>query len=245
MSGLGHTFSDPRLLEVALTHASHAHEQHGTAQDNERLEFLGDAVLQLCVTSWLVERFPEAREGQLSALRQRLVNTDTLAAVAGRLGLGERLKLGIGEEGTGGRTRPRVLAGAVEAVLGAVFVDAGMAAAEALVRQWLREAVEEQATREGRGWKNPRSSLQEWSQRVLGETPAYEVVTEQGPPHQPTFEVVVRVGDLELGRGRGSSKRDASKLAAENALLHVAMLDPGSPESSPETPSESPSGVAP
>jgi ribonuclease-3 len=233
MSGLDHPFSDPRLLEVALTHASHAHEQHDGGQDNERLEFLGDAVLQLCVTSWLVERFPAAREGQLSALRQRLVNTDTLALVAVRLGLGEKLKLGIGEEGTGGRTRPRVLAGAVEAVLGAVFLDGGLAAAEALVRRWLQEAVEEHAQREGRGWKNARSSLQEWSQRELGETPSYEVVAEQGPPHQPTFEVVVRVGDLELGRGRGSSKRDASKLAAENALLHVAVLDPGAEEATP------------
>lgn len=222
MSDLGHVFADPSLLEVALTHASHAHE-NGGGEDNERLEFLGDAVLQLCVTSWLVQRFPAAREGQLSALRQRLVNTGTLAAIGEQLGLGERLRLGVGEASTGGRTRPRVLAGAVEAVLGAVFTDAGFLAAEALVRQWFAGPVEELAQREGR-WKDPRSQLQEWTQRELGETPRYQVVLAQGPAHQPTFDAVVRVGDRELGRGSGSSKQEAFRSAAEVALASLSVV---------------------
>lgn len=212
-----HSFRDPSLLGVALTHASHAHENRGS-HDNERLEFLGDAVLQLCITSWLTERFPDAREGQLSSLRQCLVNTTMLADIGSMLAIGERLRLGVGEESSGGRTRPRVLAGAVEAVLGAVFVDAGYEAAERLVRIWMRQAVDSLERTAPRTWKDPRSQLQEWTQRERGETPTYEVLDEAGPPHQPIFEVAVRVGSEELGRGLGASKREASRSAAAMAL---------------------------
>ena len=218
---IGHRFADPALLQAALTHASFAHEQGGT--DQERLEFLGDAVLQLCVTEWLYERFGEAREGELSRLRQRLVSTTCLAVLGARLGLGECLRLGAGEAGSGGRSRPRVLAGTVEAVLGAVYLDGGQAAAAACVRAWLADAVEELASA-GDGWKDPRSLLQEFLQRDCGQTPIYDVVDTTGPPHERWFSVQVRMADRVLGQGEGRSKREASRRAALDALS--ARSDP-------------------
>lgn len=213
---IGHPFADPSLLEQALTHASYANENDGP--DYERLEFLGDAVLQLCTTAWIVERFPDAGEGQLSRLRQRLVSTPALAGIAARFGIDGMLRLGVGEESSGGRTRPTVLAGAVEAVLGAVFCDGGFAAAEALVRRWLGDAVDALAAGETRGWKDPRNLLQELTQRDMGQTPTYEVTRTEGPPHQPVFEVEVRIVGRVLGRGTGTSKQEAAKMAAEDAL---------------------------
>ncbi|MEQ1505620.1 MAG: ribonuclease III, partial [Myxococcota bacterium] len=225
---LDHVFADPSVLEVALTHASYAHEvaRHvarrsgapnaGWGPHNERLEFLGDAVLQTSVTAWLTQRFPIAREGELSRLRQRLVSTPALAAVARDTGLGAEIRLGVGEESTGGRDRPRILAGAVEAVIGAVFADGGYGPADALVRRWLSggfAAVERET-----GWKDPRSLLQEHTQRESGDTPVYVVTDTSGPPHAPSFDVEVRIGPQVLGRGRGTSKREASRLAAEDAL---------------------------
>lgn len=242
---LAYTFRDPALLDVALTHASHAHENQGV-KDNERLEFLGDAVLQLSVTNWLVERFPDSREGQLSSLRQRLVNTKTLAALAEHLDLGAKLKLGNGEEVTGGRSRPRVLAGAVEAILGAVFIDAGYEAAELLVREWLHESVEELSNSQGSGWKDPRSMLQEWTQKKLGKTPTYELLGEQGPAHSPVFEVAAYIDGEELGRGAGTSKRDAARLAATAALTLVrSRKKPKPPRKEPAEQAPPPSGGEP
>ncbi len=214
---IGHEFKDRTLLERAVTHSSFSHENR--VADYERLEFLGDAVLQLATTVLLGERFPEADEGQLSPLRARLVNTSALAALAGRLGIGPWLRLGIGEAASGGRARPRVLAGAVEAVLGAVFQDAGYPAAEAIVRRWMADPLEGLAREEKHGWKDPRSLLQELVQSTLGETPIYDVTVQDGPPHQPRFGVVVRVGDRVLATGEGPSKRDASRHAAEVALI--------------------------
>jgi ribonuclease-3 len=212
---VGHAFADSGLLLEALTHASWAHENGGA--DYERLEFLGDAVLQLCSTKLLVARFPEAREGQLSRLRSRLVSTGALARTSRDLGLGAHIRLGVGEEATGGRERPRVLAGALEAVLGAVFVDAGFEVALALVTRWLDDPLAELEAETG-AHKDPRSLLQEHTQRLLGETPTYPVVACDGPPHEPTFVVEARVGDRVLGRGEGRSKREASRRAAEVAL---------------------------
>ena len=214
---IGHEFKDATLLERAVTHSSFSHENR--VADYERLEFLGDAVLQLATTVLLGERFPEAHEGQLSPLRARLVSTTALATLAGRLGIGPWLRLGIGEAASGGRDRPRVLAGAVEAVLGAVFQDAGYPAAEALVRTWMAEPLAGLAREEEHDWKDPRSLLQELVQSTLGETPTYDVTVQDGPPHQPRFGVVVRVGDRVLATGEGPSKREASRHAAELALV--------------------------
>lgn len=209
--------ASPRLDE-ASRHASYAHE-HGGA-DQERLEFLGDAVLQLCVTAWLVERFPTAREGELSRLRQRIVSTPSLAAVGERHDIGAFVRLGAGEEASGGRTRPRVLAGTVEAVLGALFLDVGLDAANDVVHAWFGDAVESLAAEDdlGDGWKDPRSLLQEQIQRDLGLTPTYVVADRSGPAHAPRFVVDVCAGDQRLGRGEGASKREASRAAATHAL---------------------------
>ena len=213
---LGHPFADEGLLLRALTHTSFSHENGG--DDYERLEFLGDAVLQLCATSLLMDRFPEAREGALSRLRSRLVSTRALARLARRLAVGPALRLGVGEEATGGRDRPRVLAGAMEAILGAVYTDAGFAPAHALVAGWFAADLRALATEAKGGWKDPRSLLQERLQRDRGQTPTYDVASRGGPPHDPTFVVEVRLGDEILGSGEGSSKREASRRAAEAAL---------------------------
>lgn len=212
---LDHAFRDRGLLEAALTHASFANENGG--QNQERLEFLGDAVLQLAATAWLTERFPSAPEGDLSRLRQLVVNTQTLAEVAAQVGVDRAIRLGTGEEQSGGRTRASVLAGAVEAVLGAVFLDGGYDRAERVVRAWLGERIEALAAAEIDGWKDPRNLLQERTQRDLGLTPVYDVVSIVGPPHAPVFEVEVRVGEGVVGRGRGPSKREASRAAAADA----------------------------
>lgn len=213
---IGHQFQDPRLFRRALTHTSWVHENNG--EDYERLEFLGDAVLQLGSSALLFERLPEAREGQMSRLRSRLVSTDALAALARRIGVGAALRLGVGEEATGGRDRPRVLAGATEAILGAVYLDGGADIALALVRRWLDAPLTALTSQEESAWKDPRSLLQEHTQRDRGETPIYGVADRVGPPHRPTFVVEVRVGESVLGRGEGRSKREASRRAAEEAL---------------------------
>lgn len=226
LEAIGHSFSDPQLLTIALTHSSHAHENGG--DDYERLEFLGDAVFQLCTTELLVERFPEAREGQLSRLRSRMVNTQALATLGRRLGLGPALRLGVGEEATGGRDRARILAGATEALLGAVFTDGGYTAALAMARRWLDDDLAHLESARMRGWKDPRSLLQERAQRAFGETPAYGVASRGGPAHQPTFTVEVRIGQRLLGRGEGRSKREAARNAAQEALASTE-LSPGGP----------------
>ena len=213
---VGHHFTHEALLVQAVTHASWAHENDGG--DYERLEFLGDAVLQLGSSALLMERFPEAREGQMSRLRSRLVSTEGLAKLAKTLQVGPALRLGVGEESTGGRKRPRVLAEAVEAVLGAVYLDAGAELALSLVRRWLDDPLAQLENQAEIAWKDPRSLLQERTQRDLGQTPVYGVADRIGPPHQPTFVVEVRVGEQVLGRGEGRSKREASRRAAEVAL---------------------------
>jgi ribonuclease-3 len=220
---LDYEFRDLALLEQALTHSSFANERE--TDDNERLEFLGDAVLELAVSALLVERFPRAREGQLSRLRSRLVNTDALAGVARGLELGPLLRLGIGEDQTGGRDRTSVLADAVEAILGAVFLDGGFARARKIATGWVEEPL---SGLDGDGvdlrWKNPRSLLQERIQATLHQTPRYRVLRRTGPAHEPTFTVEVAIGDRVLGTGTGASKRAASHAAATNAL--DALEDP-------------------
>ncbi|MCB9678516.1 MAG: ribonuclease III [Alphaproteobacteria bacterium] len=217
---LGYVFRDVQLLERAVTHSSFANER-GTG-DNERLEFLGDAVLELAVSALLLERFPEAREGQLSRLRSRLVNTTTLARIAREIEIGAALRLGVGEDQTGGRDRTSVLADAVEALLGAVFLDAGFARARKVAVGWMEGELAGLAD-DGSGdvdlrWKNARSLLQERIQHERQQTPRYRVVGHEGPAHEPTFTVEVHIGDTVLGCGSGSNKREASHAAAEAAL---------------------------
>jgi len=221
---LAYVFRNRELLERALTHSSYANER--ATADNERLEFLGDAVLELAVSALLLERYPEAREGQLSRLRSRLVNTEALARVARDLGLGKILRLGVGEEQTGGRDRTSVLADAAEAVLGAVFLDAGFARARKVAVAWMEAPLERLADGDGVDlrWKNSRSQLQECIQRDRHQTPTYRVIGREGPAHEPVFTVEVLAGSDVLGTGTGRNKREASHDAAAKALESLDVL---------------------
>jgi ribonuclease-3 len=215
---LGHSFADGDFLRQALTHASFGHEKRQRVPDNQRLEFLGDAVLQLSVTEELYRRFPELPEGRLTVLRARLVNRHHLQELAQELGLGEHLILGRGEENSLGRERPSILADAMEAVLGAVFAEAGWEAARAIVLRLLERAlaaIEDEGETSG---TNPKGSLQERLQAEGDQPPVYRCVSESGPAHARVYEVVVEWQGRELGRGQGASKKEAETHAAEAAL---------------------------
>jgi ribonuclease-3 len=215
-SRLGHKFKNEDLLHEALTHPSHGHELRRAVPNNQRLEYLGDAVLQLAVTEWLFELFPQRQEGDLSALRARLVNRAQLHKLAERFSLGEELVLGKGEETNEGRTRASNLADAMEAILGAIFCDAGWETARRLVRVWLEKAAPDLDLSDAD--VNPKGELQERLQIRGGEPPAYTCVGEDGPPHARRFEVIVQYDGKELGRGIGASKKEAETRAAEDAL---------------------------
>jgi len=215
---LGHTFSDSSFLEQALTHTSWSHENRG--EHNERLEFLGDAVLEMCTTLLLMEHFVSAREGELSRLRARLVNTEVLADIGSALGVGEHLRLGRGEEAHGGRERISILENTVEALLGAVYSDAGFAACQRVVSAWMLPRIAEldRPAERANAWKDARSLLQEHTQALVGEPPTYTVEQTGGPPHLPTFTAQVALGEDVVGRGEGKTKREASRAAAQAAL---------------------------
>lgn len=216
---LGHHFRHPEWLERALTHSSRRQELAAThgADDNEKLEFLGDAVLNLVVGEHLVAAFPHWSEGQLSKGRARLVNAKSIHAAARRLGLGQFLRLGRGEEKTGGREKPAVLADAYEAVVGAIYLDAGLEAAGSFVRRsLLDEALRAEAHRLGQ--PDHKSGLQELLQG-RGLSPAlYRVVGEEGPDHRKTFLVEVRVEGQALASAVGANKKEAEQAAARLAL---------------------------
>ena len=208
---LGHKFSKPELAGQALTHRS-----HGTPH-NERLEFLGDSLLNCAVATLLYERFGQLPEGDLSRLRATLVNQSSLSAVASSLGLGERLRLGEGELKSGGFRRPSILADAVEALLGAVYLDAGFEAVRQVVERLLGERLER---KEGLPVaKDPKTALQEHLQGRKLALPRYSVQRTEGEAHDQTFTVECRVDDLGLvANGKGASRRAAEQAAAQ-ALL--------------------------
>ncbi len=224
---LGHRFKRPEFLERALTHSSAVPElrtelAEGTAEaaairDNERLEFLGDAVLELLAREYLLETFPEWREGQLSKSRARLVNAHSLEDAARRIKLGEHLRLGRGEEKTGGREKPTLLADAFEAVVAAVYLDAGLGATrEMLVRLLFEQALEERGERIGDS--DRKSALQEFLQG-RGEPPAeYRLSGESGPDHQKLFQVEVWINGERMAGGEGSTKKEAEQRAAQSAM---------------------------
>jgi|SRR5690554_6286020 ribonuclease-3 len=210
-------FNDLSLLQRALTHRSYLneHPEH-MLEDNERLEFLGDAVLDFIAGAWLFHRFPEMDEGRLTRLRAGLVRTETLARFAESLGLGDALLLGRGEDESGGRRRISILCGSFEALIGALYLDQGMDAAQAFVEPLLAPALEDILSRAAD--KDAKSLLQEWSQAELGLTPVYRTVASEGPDHAKRFTVAVMIGQTECGRGVGHSKQAAAQLAAQHAL---------------------------
>lgn len=221
---VGHTFADPELLERALTHTSYVHENKGFVS-NERLEFLGDAILQSCSTILLFHRFPNKAEGALSRFRSHIVNTEILASLGTQLDLGPALRLGKGEERTGGRTKVSLLANASEAVLGALYLDAGFQPCFDILSTLLNahlDTLHAVAAAEGTAaWKDPRSKLQEETQARWQTVPTYEVTELSGPAHAPTFLVQVSAEGNLLGQGEGGSKREAIRLAAVDALLQL------------------------
>jgi ribonuclease-3 len=215
---LGHTFADANLLRQALTHASYGHEKRQRIPDNQRLEFLGDAVLQLAVTAELYRRFPELPEGRLTVLRARLVNRQHLQGLAQELGLGEHLILGRGEENSQGRERPSILADAMEAVIGAVFAESGWDAVRPIVLRLLEPSLAAMSSESDTSAANPKGSLQEKLQADGEHPPIYRCLSETGPAHARVYEVVVEWQGRELGRGEGASKKEAETRAAQAAL---------------------------
>jgi ribonuclease-3 len=210
---LQHAFANPALLKLALTHRSYS------ADHNERLEFLGDSVLNLAVADLLYARLTELPEGDLSRVRANLVKQETLHRLAVVLGLPEVLLLGEGEVRSGGQKRPSILADALEAVIGAVYLDAGFAAAQALVHR-LFEAVEINPTMDAIG-KDPKTELQEWLQGRKMRLPLYRVIGTLGVAHRQTFDVECEVTEFGLAeRGIGGSRRAAEQAAAA-AMLHT------------------------
>ena len=215
LEALGHAFRDEAWLADALTHRSFVNEKPNLARaDNERLEFLGDAVLGMSIAALLAEVHPDAGEGELTRLRADVVCEASLARVAIQLQLGEALRLGRGEERSGGREKPRLLASAMEAVVGAVLADGGATAALALVERLFAEQV-----RGASAERDAKSRLQERVQSERGRTPTYRVLASSGPDHARVFRVAVVVDDDVLGEGEGRSKGEAESRAAEDALM--------------------------
>ena len=219
---LGYRFQDRAILERALTHRSRAHEGGGAAADNtyERLEFLGDALLGFLVSERLMNDDPEADEGTLTRRRQTVVSTEALALVSRRLGLGKALILGRGEEATGGRAKPSLLADAFESVLAAVYLDGGLRAARAFVRRQLKGELLRTVGKIGPG-TDAKTRLQELVQARWRLTPRYRIVAATGPAHAQEFTAEVLLGDETTGRGVGSSRKDAEREAARDALAAI------------------------
>jgi ribonuclease III len=223
---LGHFFRDESLLRLALTHPSVAHEpvprvegeeiQRRSEPHNQRLEFLGDAVLQVVLTRELYERFPSYNEGLLTKARARLVNRRVLAGHGRGLGLGAHLILSRGEESHGGRERPSALADAFEALLGAIFLDGGLDAVREFILREFREGLDGLTLVEDSD--NPKGRLQELLQARSSESPQYQIVSVSGPDHDRVFECTVWHGNVELARGQGKSKKTAESDAAQAAL---------------------------
>jgi ribonuclease-3 len=209
---LGYTFRDRSLLETALTHPSYGGDYH--TEHYQRLEFLGDAVLELAVSRYLYLERPRLSEGQLSRLRSSLVREEALCEVARGFDLGALVRLSVGEERGGGRDKPSILADVMEAVIAAVYLDGGADEAFLLVRRALGERLDD----DDPDALDAKTRLQEVLQAGGGEAPVYELTGVDGPPHLPVFHMRVMLGDRELGRGSGSSKRQAQQYAARAAL---------------------------
>ncbi len=214
---LGYAFDETDLLSQALTHASYVNEQPGMGlKDNERLEFLGDAVLDLAISRILMETFEEAEEGDLSKLRAMVVDEAGLCRVALDLGLGSYIRLGKGEAQSGGREKPSILANTMEAVLGAQYLEAGFDKSLNTIRR-LFSPILERLT-QGTGVHDFKSRLQEHTQQCLKSTPTYRLLEEFGPAHDKTFRVEVTLTGRTLAEGEGKSKKEAEQNAAREAL---------------------------
>jgi ribonuclease-3 len=219
---IGYRFRRPALLTAALTHRSVVGERPaGEAEDNERLEFVGDAVLGLAAARHLADEYPGVREGELTRMRAALVGEPALAAAARDLNLGERLWFGRGEERSGGREKPSILAGGLEALVGAVFLDGGWRVAYRLCCAIFRGPAGAAVAAGQTG--DAKTRLQELCQQRHRETPVYELVEQTGPAHRPLFVAAARLGERVLGRGEGRSRKSAEQAAAAAALATLRI----------------------
>lgn len=212
---LGYRFRKRKRLEAALTHPSFRHENEGIVEDNQRLEFLGDAALGLAAAADVYTRYGDENEGKLTDLRSQLTNRTILAKIGAEIGLGEFLQLGKGEERSGGRTRASNITDAVEAVLGAVYLDGGQKAVEKIYKRlWHTEQTYDTMGEES----NPKGQLQEYVQKRWKVSPQYSVIEEHGPAHEREYVCVARIKEESYGTGRGSNKRTAEAEAARETL---------------------------
>ena len=218
---LGYSFRQPQLLEEALTHKSHVNEARDKSRkDNERLEFLGDAVLSLIISEHLAASSPGSTEGMLSKHKAHLVSEASLAKAARGLDLGNLLRLGRGEELTQGREKPSLLANALEALIAAVYLDGGLEAARTFTLRTLAQELQELQEAEGAaGVQDYKTQFQEWCQKRLETLPQYRTVRESGPDHQKTFEVQLTLQGDVVGMGVGRTKKEAEQMAAKQALV--------------------------
>ena len=221
LDNLKNLFDDKNLLAQALTHKSWVNEHSGERESNERLEFLGDAILEFVISKELYGSFPNKEEGYLTALRANLVNTQNLANLAIKLGVGESLFLSKGEEDGGGRDNTSLLADTVEAIIGALFIDAGLAPSEKFIQDNL---LFDLAKRAQQPLKDAKSQLQELAQSKGFQAPRYQVVSEEGPDHSKKFVIEVYVDSKSAGQGEGKSKALAEQEAAKNALSSGSLL---------------------
>lgn len=212
-------FSQVKLLQAAMTHSSYANEQQADIEHNERLEFLGDAVLELCISQMLYTRFPSTREGELTAMRSKLVNQDTLAFLARKIGIDRCIVLGKGEESQGGRERDSLLSDAFEALLGAVFLDGGFTAAFTVVEGLFRASLPQRSGKVKS--KDNKSLLQELTQQLFKDRPVYSLVSSLGPEHDKVFTVRLELPDKREFTAEGSSVKRAEQNAAHMALVFL------------------------
>src|SRR3989344_4414127 len=213
---VGFTFKSKTLLRQAFTHRSYLNEHKGFGEHNERLEFLGDAVLELIVSEFLFHKYPTKPEGELTAYRAALVNTVSISGVAQELGMNDFLLLSKGEAKDKGRARQYILANTYESFIGALYLDQGYDAAARFIAETLLAKAENIVT-QGL-WMDAKSEFQELSQEKFGTTPHYELVAETGPDHDKHFTSAVYIGGREIARGEGKSKQEAEQAAAEKAL---------------------------
>jgi ribonuclease-3 len=212
-------FNDISLLERALTHRSYLNENRDIEKNNERLEFLGDAVLELIISKHLYEKYPNHPEGDLTSFRSAVVRTESLAEASRELNYGKYLRLAKGEEETGGRDKDYILANTFEAVLGAIFIDQGLQPCKDLIYRILIPKIDNIV--KNRLDIDSKTKIQEMAQAKFKLTPTYEVVEENGPDHDKEFIVAVKIGDKIIGRGKGSSKQKAEEASASEGLKYI------------------------
>lgn len=215
---VGINFNNKRLLQQSFIHRSYINEQHGTElQHNERLEFLGDAVLELVITDFLYHKYPETAEGKLTAYRSSLVRTESISSAARDLGMNDLLLLSKGESRDQGKARDYILANTFESFVGAVYLDLGYTAALEIIKKTLFENIES-IIAEG-SWRDAKSFVQEKAQEIYSETPRYEEISAEGPDHDKHFIMAIYFGEKKIAEGSGNSKQKAQQDAAQNAII--------------------------